>query len=309
MEISELTAKGSASEVAEEALRAFERANGVHLTVHDIRGRLRDAKGAPLLPTRHLHRHTLCLRWRHTLKSPKWNANCMRDCYVESERIAGRDLKPFTKRCWKGLVELVVPIETDGAHVLTIFAGPFGSGVPPSEELLRIPWFSKGLTSLKKTSRDELKRLAAQMRPLGLGLLALARSALKAADGETHGRSARVADIIAANVHRRDFKLADAAKLLHLSPSRASHAVKEACGRPFKALLLGERLLRARSLLLASEMKLEAVAQATGFANCHYFHRAFKKAYGESPGAFRRRNVERGRSRSSWKIANRRVSL
>lgn len=47
------------------------------------------------------------------------------------------------------------------------------------------------------------------------------------------------------------------------------------------------RLTEAEKLLRETTLSLAEVAARTGFSDAHYFGRAFRKAYGTSPGAFR----------------------
>lgn len=273
------------SGLAERAIKAFESAFEVSITVHDVRGRLRNAKGDPLLPGRHLHMHECCMRGRYV--EPGWGAKCVRDCARESDKLAALELKPFRKSCWKGLVEIVVPVAEGGEHALTLYAGPFRADEEP-ESAPKRKWLARAKAELEEAEPKRLSSLIEPLLALGAGLLALAegRAEEEASDG---GRPREIAKIVSANAHRAEFRLEELAKALHLSPSRASHAVKEACNRTFKELLNKERMLRARALLLNSEMKLEEIAEAVGLSNAFYFNRAFKGFFGEAPGRFRKR--------------------
>jgi len=49
------------------------------------------------------------------------------------------------------------------------------------------------------------------------------------------------------------------------------------------------RLTEARKRLTASDEKLAAVAEATGFSNAFHLSREFKRRIGMAPGEFRKR--------------------
>jgi len=281
-------AKRKQSFGAERALAAFERSFGVFLTAHDLRGLLRRPDGSPLLPGRHLHPHPCCVRGRYRM--PGWGARCYKDCFVESEREAAVSDGPYVKRCWKGLFELVVPVRLEGAHVLTLYAGAFRrrGGLPKSAP--KAPFFAKLYASLPELPGGEgLSSLGSALRLLGLGLLASAKE-FEESGREAGGRASEIYRFISANAHR-GARLKDLASAMRLSPSRAGHLTKELCGKPFQDLLIDERILRARSLLLSSGMGLKEVALATGFKSCHYFNRAFSARHGEPPGRYRRRRL------------------
>ena len=271
-------------EKAETALRRAEAAFGVFVTVHDLRGMLRRPDGNPLLPERHLHPHPLCLRGRNT--ETGWNARCYHDCYTASEEIADRELKPFVKTCWKGLVELVVPVVCDGEHLLTLYAGVFRGTSEPPETAPEQKWFHELYAVLPEPDLPGLTSLIPVLELLGQGIVAEVRND-RTRDEESGGRGVAIARFIVDHAHR-PVTLGDLARHLHLSPTRAGHVVRELSGHSFQELLTRERMLRARTLLRSTEQKLEEVGGAVGFKNGYYFNRAFKKFFGETPGRFRR---------------------
>ena len=73
---------------------------------------------------------------------------------------------------------------------------------------------------------------------------------------------------------------------------------KEYLTRQFKAryhcgiyeYVLQVRMERARELLLNPEIKIQEIAQRVGYADNHYFSKAFRTYYGISPTAFRQEN-------------------
>ncbi len=269
---------------AEEAIRAIERAFYVSITLHDMRGTICHPSGKVLLPRRHKHRHRCCQFGRDS--RPGWDGRCFKSCFSISEMEAASAGGPFLKHCWKGLAELVTPLIHESHHQLTIYAGVFRKpGHDPAPELKRDAEFMKLFDALPETpGRQRLEELGALLSFFGHGLL---RSISAEGLRKDLSRGAAIRAFVAENAHRAA-SVDDLAKILHLSPSRASHAVKEQTGMSFQELLLKERIARAATLLESSRDPLSAIADKLGFKNEFYFNRVFKKAKGLPPGAFRR---------------------
>jgi AraC family transcriptional regulator len=73
-----------------------------------------------------------------------------------------------------------------------------------------------------------------------------------------------------------------------LSPAHFARAFTRSVGRPPHQHLLALRLERARRLLAAADARLSDVALRTGFADQSHFTRAFRRAFGVTPGAVMR---------------------
>ncbi|MFD4547897.1 helix-turn-helix domain-containing protein [Streptomyces sp. NPDC058466] len=78
--------------------------------------------------------------------------------------------------------------------------------------------------------------------------------------------------------------LAEAASL---SPSRFAHLFTEQLGLSPMRALRDARLRHAARLLDATELPVERVAAASGFASAFHFNRVFRQRYGRPPGAYR----------------------
>ena len=77
-------------------------------------------------------------------------------------------------------------------------------------------------------------------------------------------------------------RLADLARVVHLSPSRFAHRFSRAVGIPVRRWLLWERLrLAARSL--ASGSTITDAAHASGFADGSHLNRTFRRMFGVAP--------------------------
>lgn len=268
----------------EKTLCTLENALGLAITVHDLHGRLCLPNGDPLLPGRHLHQHQCCIRDR--FREANWSSRCGRDCFTQSELIAGKEAKPYLKNCWKGLQELVVPVVHNSLHVLTLYAGVFRSGDDLPPEAPTKKWFRNLYSSLPgPISETKMAALSGVLEMLGYGIIAIGTrtTSYKASSSRVLALTSFIAD----NAHKR-ITLADLAKHLCLSPSRTAHLVVELTGSSFQTLLLQERMTRARNLLISTGQKQDEISSKVGFKNCYYFNRAFKKHFGEPPGRYRR---------------------
>jgi len=83
-------------------------------------------------------------------------------------------------------------------------------------------------------------------------------------------------------------KVVDVADHVNLSVSRAVHLFKEHTNQTIIQYALDIRLATALNQMQYSSMTLEHIAKNCGFGTYPYFHRIFKKHFGQSPGQFRR---------------------
>lgn len=72
-----------------------------------------------------------------------------------------------------------------------------------------------------------------------------------------------------------------------LSPSRFAHLFTEQLGRSPMRALREARLSHAARLLEATDLPVERVAAASGFASPFHFNRVFRERHGTPPGAYR----------------------
>ncbi|NOU27122.1 MAG: AraC family transcriptional regulator [Polyangiaceae bacterium] len=92
-------------------------------------------------------------------------------------------------------------------------------------------------------------------------------------------------------VHRRassGISLRDVAAHLARSPAHVASLVKDATGETVVGWITRARMSECRRLLGSTDESIEAVAARCGFASPSHFHRAFKRAHGVAPGAWRR---------------------
>ena len=78
------------------------------------------------------------------------------------------------------------------------------------------------------------------------------------------------------------------ASLVRLSISHFGRAFKATFGRPPHAHIVGERMVRAQSLMLRTDQSLAQIAMAVGMADQSHLSRQFRRFTGQSPLAWRR---------------------
>lgn len=79
----------------------------------------------------------------------------------------------------------------------------------------------------------------------------------------------------------------EVATYLGMSPRHLSRLMKRYTGHSFTDYVLRERLVRAKGLLLNTQLSIEHIASLVGFSSIHYFSKMFKWKNGISPSRFR----------------------
>ncbi len=264
------------------ALREFECLHGLCLTLHDCHGVFYHADGRSFFPGRNLHSHPYCLDGR--FENASWNRKCHEECKLRIEATADRLRRPFLHSCWKGVTELVVPLERNGTVALLLYAGTFRTPDSQSSEELP-PRLREELAQLPSAEGFPAAGLVLELQVFGQGLLYYA-SMFRERAGTPKETSAAIRRFLEDHAHEK-VTLADLAGELHLSRSRTCYLVKYHFGKPFHTLLREERIHRARNLLGSTPLPLKAVAAAVGFRNEFYFNRQFTQVCGVPPGEYR----------------------
>lgn len=87
----------------------------------------------------------------------------------------------------------------------------------------------------------------------------------------------------------RGARLSRVAARFHVSLPYLSALVRQATGSTFKELLQQKRLDRAQQLLAATDLPVQAVAEAVGYDTTSYFYSIYKKTFGITPKEYRDR--------------------
>lgn len=91
------------------------------------------------------------------------------------------------------------------------------------------------------------------------------------------------------NNYMNKITIADVSAEVNLSQSHFMKYFKNTMGTSFIDYLNEYRLTMASRLLLSSESSILAISEEVGYDNLSYFNRIFKKRYGMTPSAYRKR--------------------
>lgn len=264
-----------ATDDPEAALAALERQLGLVITVRDLSGWLRAADGRPIIdPARNSHqRQAVCA---HGFERTACVQHC-RQLVGEALRRGGPG--GCSTRCWKGVREVLVPVLHGRSLHGYLFAGAWRAEACPAG-----PW-QAAWHRLPPWDPVRARAVAALLRLLADGLWqAGERARMQAAPAD---RAASIRAFIRANPLRGRSGLA---RHLGLSPSRTSHAVREACGISLQRLVIEERLAAAQALLADSDLPVAEVGARVGWGDPPHFARMFRRLTGLPPGTWRDRH-------------------
>lgn len=88
----------------------------------------------------------------------------------------------------------------------------------------------------------------------------------------------------------RSATLTELSNIMFLSVPYLSKITSEYFGKSFKRLLLEERMNRAQHLILDTDIPIGDIISSVGYENESYFHREFKRMFGETPLSMRNKN-------------------
>ncbi len=84
--------------------------------------------------------------------------------------------------------------------------------------------------------------------------------------------------------------LVDVAEAVHCSPAHLASVMKQQTGQTIGDWISAIRVSAAANWLIHSDLSVEQIAESVGWADRTHFTRQFKKAYGQTPAAFRDHN-------------------
>ena len=105
--------------------------------------------------------------------------------------------------------------------------------------------------------------------------------------GLSTSQKRRAVDLLSKGTYS-DVRLAIVAKECGLSVSHFARSFKTSFGQPVHRWVIGQRVARAKQLLLSSSESLLEIAFQAGFCDQASFNRTFAKLTGTSPGRWRR---------------------
>ncbi len=84
--------------------------------------------------------------------------------------------------------------------------------------------------------------------------------------------------------------LAELSGRLYLCAPYLSKSIREYFGKSFKELVVDEKMRRAQGLVVRTDMNIGDIISAVGYDNESYFHKEFRKRYGCTPLALRKKS-------------------
>lgn len=258
----------------ERAIVALESQLGGVVTIIDNQGVFQTASGRMVFPRkRQSHR-----------KIPACEAgfsqHCIETCRHAMNAACEERQTPFIKHCWKGLVEIVVPLRREGRHLGMLYYGIWrqpGFSAPLPREA------GEAIAALPLWDEERFPALAALLEAFAAGLVARLETFPTTPDWR-----GKISALLARHASTPGFGLVELAGALHLSPSHVGRLIRQHFAKNFVTLLHETRVSRAKALLLSSDERLRAIALAVGFYDEYHFSKVFRKVAGVTPGAFRK---------------------
>lgn len=87
--------------------------------------------------------------------------------------------------------------------------------------------------------------------------------------------------------------LTELAEIMHYSVSSLSREIKSRTGKNYTELVQDKRLSQARFLLESTDIRIDGIAENTGYENISFFYRIFKERYGVSPRRYRKEHRQK----------------
>lgn len=97
----------------------------------------------------------------------------------------------------------------------------------------------------------------------------------------------RAIEYMKKHYHERDFSLSLMANEMKVTPEHLSRVIKSVTGTNYLETLNRMRMEQAKIYLKSTDMKLEEIAERTGWGSARYFIRIFKQYEGITPGKYR----------------------
>lgn len=108
--------------------------------------------------------------------------------------------------------------------------------------------------------------------------------------GSENGLGAAAVLLIKQNYQNSNLSLQFSADQLGVTPEHLSRTIRLETGRTFMEIVNHLRIEHAKALLQSSALKIEEIADLSGFGTAKSFFRSFKQAEGVSPGVWRSMN-------------------
>lgn len=199
---------------------------------------------------------------------------CKRDDADHLHEQFAQPSAPLVRTCHAGADEIIIPVHWQNQLVLVVFFGQFRQ---TSEQPDVLPMWAK----------PKIRHTINLLTTLQSHLLAIYQQRLAQQPGPDDPRLAQVIDWL--NTHLgADPSLDELATLLCVSPTWASHLVRQLAGKSYTQLKDELRIKRACDLLSRTSLKVSAIADQLGMVDANYFSRFFKSKAGMTATDYRK---------------------
>ena len=239
-------------------IEAVIRVIGLPICYHDRLG----ISGLPKSLAIHCHLSCLKIKRYSDKKCSDYDAGFIH------ERLANHP-EGEIHQCPFGLTEIAVPVLLRDAYAGVLFAGPC--------------CFDNGDSAILVPDMRWLEDRQVILQALAVKIA----FALEAIQGKQDDRKSMILNMIYKKMNS-GIQLADAADVLHLSPSRTGHLVKELFDETFPQLVNRIKMREAARMLSAGEKSIFEIAESFGFSDQNYFSRAFRSVHTLSPREYRK---------------------
>lgn len=112
----------------------------------------------------------------------------------------------------------------------------------------------------------------------------------------------KMTETVDANLHNEHFGPEELAWKMGMSHSALHRKVKNVCNKIISRFIRERRLEKSKELLQNENLSVSEIAYKVGFGSATYFNKCFHEKFGESPGEFRKRDMEVEKAQQSkWK--------
>lgn len=265
-------------------IEAIEKSLGVSVTIHDYSGYWlnNEINESGKRPDYLKHSHEWC-RFKRQEKG-EFDQACLAHCSQQTWQYFQENSTPRWIECWKGVLELQVPMLRDGVLLGALFIGSFKARQKAPPESLKKDQMYHSLTVLSEDKKREIYEMAIAFATAWVYLF----DGLPDTESDLKNRLGTWLQL-----HSKEhLSLQDLADQMNLSTSRAGKVFKQLFGMTFTQVINKVRIENSKMLLKSTRLGLSEIARSVGFENEYYFGRVFKKQMNLSPGRFRRENAQ-----------------
>ncbi len=270
-------------DVVERAIRCFENWSGTTVMIFDF-----SADFSPLLPADKKFHNYKCCEAAKIFDNAK---RCIQFDFWTMQQEAWRYRDGFLKLCHCGLLEWVIPLYSQDKLLCLLEAG-IRKPAPGVEYTLPIlkespSGYIRQFPDVRELTNEEAEQVMEGLRQLATRLLFWHRTLHEELDNMENAPRHVLLHRIMKSAKGKKMNLKTLASMMHLSPSRAAHVIKEITGKSFKQVQNEYRLKHVCLQLHTTSLSVEKIASDGGFTDIAHFYRTFRKYTRMTPRQYR----------------------